>query len=130
MPISLMNTDTKLLNKVLANQIQQHIKKIRHHDRTQQHIKKIKYNISHTWRFIPGSQGLFNIHKSIEVIHHINKRRITTSHQSEWPSLIRPQITNAREGVEKRKPSYTVGGYVNWCNHYGKQYGGTLENCT
>ena len=31
-------------------------------------------------------------------------------------------------GVEKREPSYTVGGDVNWCNHYGKQYGGSSEN--
>ena len=38
------------------------------------------------------------------------------------------QITNAREGVEKREPSYTVGGNVNWCSHYGKQYGGSLKN--
>ena len=37
-------------------------------------------------------------------------------------------ITNAGEAVEKREPSYTVGGNVNWYNHYGKQYGGNLEN--
>ena len=41
----------------------------------------------------------------------------TTSQQSEWQSLGSPQITNAGEGV---------GGNVNWYNHYGKQYGGTL----
>ena len=44
----------------------------------------------------------------------------TTSHHSEWPSLISIQITYAREGVEKREPSYTVGGKVNWYNHYGE----------
>ena len=50
---------------------------------------------------------------------------------SEWPSLTSQQITNAGEGVEKREPSYTVGGNVNWyINHYGKQYGGTSENYT
>ena len=38
------------------------------------------------------------------------------------------QIINAGEGVEKRKPSYTVGGSVNWCSHYGEQYGGSLIN--
>ena len=37
-------------------------------------------------------------------------------------------ITNAGKGVEKTEPSYTVGGNVNWYNHYGKQYGGTSEN--
>ena len=29
---------------------------------------------------------------------------------------------NAGEGVEKREPSYTVGGNINWCSHYGEQY--------
>ena len=38
------------------------------------------------------------------------------------------QIKNAREGVKKRDPSYTVGRNVNWCNHYRKQYEGFSKN--
>ena len=91
----MINTDPKSINKILTNQIKQHIKKIIHNNQV---------------GFIPGSQWWFNICKSINVIHHINQRTKTHDHLSQWMQKKHLIKFNIHLWLKKKTTLTTVAG--------------------
>ena len=74
------------------------------------------------WACLPQVEGRLHAARKIP------RDTTETPRSQKISKQILKKMYNAGEGVQKREPSYTVGGNANWCSDYGEQYGGVLKN--